>query len=95
MAGMMGNGGGMMGGPSTAESPPPSGLDAAARKGYEFTRKYCSGCHATPSPARHTADEWPAVIGRMERYMRQQGQAVPDGSIRESILKYLGTSSDR
>jgi hypothetical protein len=92
MAGMMGNGG-MMGGPSAAESPPPTKLDAAARKGYEFTRKYCSGCHAMPSPARHTAAEWPAVIDRMARYMRQQGRPMPDASTRESILDYLAKSN--
>ena len=28
-------------------------------------RQRCSACHEVPSPAAHTASEWPAVVGRM------------------------------
>jgi len=30
-----------------------------------FYRQRCSACHEVPSPAAHTASEWPAVVGRM------------------------------
>ncbi len=30
-----------------------------------FYRQSCSACHEVPSPAAHTASEWPAVVGKM------------------------------
>lgn len=30
-----------------------------------FYRQRCSACHEVPSPAAHTASEWPEVVGRM------------------------------
>jgi hypothetical protein len=33
----------------------------------------CGVCHATPDPALHTAEEWPAVIERMSRTIDSAG----------------------
>lgn len=93
-AGMMGHGM-MKSGSSGNSEQSPATLEASVRKGYDFTRAYCSQCHTPPDPERHTASEWPRVITRMEHYMRQQGQAHPNADARQEILKYLTRYASR
>lgn len=93
--GMMG--GGMMGGGMMGGSGPRSGyngnqeqgsaeLNSPAGKLYTQT---CARCHALPNPRQHTADQWPAVVARMEQHMQQARQPLaPEDEIRE-INKFL------
>jgi hypothetical protein len=39
-------------------------------------RLACSQCHTLPDPKRHTAEEWPAVVARMERNMEWMNRVV-------------------
>ena len=90
-------GGGMMGGGMMGGSGPRSGyngnqeqgsaeLNSPAGKLYTQT---CARCHALPNPRQHTADQWPAVVARMEQHMQQARQPLaPEDEIRE-INKFL------
>ncbi len=49
---------------------PPPGIKAedlpdSASRGAQLMNYYCTQCHDLPSPAMHTAEEWPIVAGRM------------------------------
>ncbi len=48
-----------------------------------------SQCHAPPSPAQHSADQWPAVVSRMEHYMARRGGRVPTPEQTKAIEEYL------
>ena len=39
-------------------------------------RVACSQCHALPDPRRHTAEEWPAVVTRMQKNMEWMNRVV-------------------
>jgi cytochrome c553 len=52
-------------------------------------QEICSQCHALPDPARHTSQEWPAVVERMNGYMKSMGKPVPDEQKLRDIVKYL------
>lgn len=39
-------------------------------------RLACKQCHVLPDPQRHTAEEWPAVVARMERNMAWMNRVV-------------------
>lgn len=34
-------------------------------RGARLLERYCSQCHGIPSPGRHAAEEWPAILRRM------------------------------
>ena len=67
---------------------PAQGTDAAAAY-VEF----CGVCHGLPSPAAHSATDWPVVLRRM--WMRTEGLPasynvpVPDANQRVMILDYV------
>ena len=42
----------------------------------EAFRRACGQCHALPDPRRHTAAEWPAVVGRMQQNMEWMNRVV-------------------
>lgn len=48
----------------------PDDLPDPASEGARLLSRYCSQCHAVPSPRLHTADEWPNVVDRMARRMQ-------------------------
>ena len=52
--------------------------DANAPAGESF-RVACGQCHVLPDPRRHTAQEWPAVVARMQKNMEWMNRVV--GSI--------------
>ena len=61
-------------------------LNSPAGKLYTQT---CARCHALPNPRQHTADQWPAVVARMEQHMQQARQPLPpEDEIRE-INRFL------
>jgi len=50
---------------------------------------FCAQCHVPPSPKLHTADEWPAVVRRMEHHrMDARMPPVPDAE-RKTLLAWL------
>jgi hypothetical protein len=65
-------------------------------KGANLESKYCSQCHAPPSPSIHTAKEWSDVTTRMRAHIGDQAQAgatvkVPSAAELDTITEYLGT----
>lgn len=71
----------------------PEDLPAAGSPGAESFERFCTACHALPSPAMHTAGDWPVVARRM--WLRTEnmdpafGVPVPDLGARLTILQYL------
>ncbi len=44
-------------------------LPEAGGQGALLMEEYCTQCHALPGPGRHTAEEWPQVLERMQVLM--------------------------
>ena len=42
----------------------------------EAFRLACNQCHVLPDPKRHTADEWPRVVARMQENMEWMNRVV-------------------
>lgn len=57
--------------------------------GAVVMKENCSSCHAAPSPAVHTAEEWPGVIYRMQEHRRMTGYALIVPEELEPLLDYL------
>ena len=93
--GMMGGGmmgGGMRGGGMMGQTPESNGSQALPdqqSKQAQLFKRYCSQCHALPSPRAHTAQDWPSVVARMKHAMMTQGKAPPDNEQLEEIVEYL------
>lgn len=68
--GMKGHGHGMMGG-CVPSGVTPSALPEPDSEGAKLFSHYCAQCHHLPSPATHSAEEWPAVVSRMIDRMEQ------------------------
>lgn len=47
-------------------------LPDAQSEGARHLALYCAQCHDLPPPAMHGADEWPAIVLRMQTYMAQR-----------------------
>ncbi|HXZ25784.1 MAG TPA: hypothetical protein VEI24_06140, partial [Nitrospiria bacterium] len=102
--GMMGGGPmhgprrGMMGG-CVPSGVAPEALPESDSRGAKMFVRYCAQCHHLPSPATHSAEEWPAaaerMINRMEQYRisrRGMGRIVvqlPTTEERQAIVAYL------
>ena len=75
----------------------PDLLPEPQSQGALLLARYCSQCHNLPGPGTHTADEWPAVVDRMNLRMQMMsgpdmmGMMVesPDESELRAILRYL------
>ncbi|MBX6420447.1 MAG: hypothetical protein IRZ06_05505 [Nevskia sp.] len=52
--------------PSAAAERP---LPASASEGAFLLRRYCTQCHAQPTPALHSANEWQGVAAMMKAHM--------------------------
>ncbi|MFL6574114.1 MAG: hypothetical protein ACJ8G4_20330 [Burkholderiales bacterium] len=46
------------------------------RPSGEAFRTACNQCHVLPDPKRHTADEWPKVVARMQENMEWMNRVV-------------------
>jgi mono/diheme cytochrome c family protein len=77
---------------------PPSGVAAGdlpdpQSRGAQLVIQYCSQCHALPTPAMHSATDWPSVARRMwlrmELLPASVGVQVPPAADRYTILTYL------
>ncbi|WP_078484992.1 hypothetical protein [Solemya pervernicosa gill symbiont] len=56
-------------------------------------QQHCSGCHALPDPAQHSADEWPMVMARMARNREVMKRAPLSPETQLTILAYLQQAS--
>ena len=61
-------------------------LDTPAGKIFQTT---CSQCHAAPTPATHTASEWPRVVLRMKSHIIRTGKSMPNQDSLLQIIEYL------
>ena len=77
---------------------PPAGITAADlpepdAAGAKLVGTYCAQCHDLPSPAMHSATDWPSVVRRMwlrmDRLPESLHVAVPDQGDRNTMLTYL------
>ena len=82
-------GGPMPGGQAATPLPDPDS------QGAKLVSRYCTQCHAEPSPKLHTASEWEAVTSRMETNMQNlrrgnwRGVEIPNDAEMKSILEYM------
>ena len=49
----------------------------------------CAQCHALPSPSMHRAEDWLAVVARMQGNMTLMNRRVIDNEAREAIVRFL------
>ena len=77
---------------------PPPGITAAnlpepGSPGAVALGTYCAQCHELPSPAMHSATDWPSVVRRMwlrmDRLPGNVGIRAPDEGSRAQLLSYL------
>jgi putative ABC transport system substrate-binding protein len=65
--------------------------------GANLMATYCAQCHNLPSPAMHSATDWPSVVRRMwlrmERLPVGLNVQVPDEGGRATMLTYLTTNA--
>jgi cytochrome c5 len=57
--------------------------------GAKVMKEGCSSCHAAPSPAVHTAEEWPNTLYRMQEHRRMNGYALITPEQLGVLLEYL------
>jgi mono/diheme cytochrome c family protein len=60
-----------------------------AYTGEQIYQRACSACHGRPSPSRHTADEWPAVVTRMRENIRKANMIDLTDAQADSVTTYL------
>jgi cytochrome c5 len=63
--------------------------------GARLFAEACSRCHALPDPVQHTPEEWPAVVARMRRHMREMGVAEVTDAQAAAIVAYLQRAARR
>lgn len=77
---------------------PPPGVTAAdlpdpASSGARLVAQHCAQCHELPSPAMHSAIDWPGIARRMWLRMEwlppKLGVKVPSSAGRFAMLDYL------
>jgi len=62
--------------------------------GYQEAKLYCTQCHKLPFQDQHVSAAWPAVISRMENYMRANKRRLPSQQESEAIIKYFQYSQN-
>jgi cytochrome c5 len=71
----------------------PGDLPSPASEGARHIATFCAACHNLPSPAIHSATDWPGVVRRMwlrmDRLPSTFGVAVPSVQQRQVMLDYL------
>jgi len=71
----------------------PADLPEPQSRGAALMAQYCTQCHALPSPAMHSAAEWPAVVRRMwlrvERLPSAEHVRGAELGDRVELLNYL------
>lgn len=64
-------------------------LPAPDSEGAQLMKEFCSDCHAPPSPAAHSAREWPNVVYRMHEHRRMQAYSLMNEQQEAALLDYL------
>lgn len=74
----------------------PEELPDRNSRGAKLLIRYCTSCHNLPSPAMHSAEEWPAIAERMFQRMDMMGgmrmmmsSKAPAPEEQKSIVAYL------
>lgn len=71
----------------------PESLPEPTSAGARLLARYCTQCHALPSPAMHGAVDWPSVARRMwvriDMMHGELGVQVPSSAERIQLLSYL------
>ncbi len=102
--GMMGSG--MMGPGMMGTFPPgidPALLPELHSEGAHLLQVFCTQCHGLPGPGMHTAEDWPAVVKRMNMRMQMMGRMgmmtgrieAPSERELDVILDYLQRHAQR
>jgi cytochrome c2 len=85
----------------------PPGIEAndlpdAQSKGAQLLTLYCAQCHELPAPAMHAAEQWPAVVDRMNQRMQMMSGrgmmhtlSVPSNSELQTLVIYLQKHAQR
>jgi cytochrome c5 len=75
----------------------PENLPEPDGRGARLLVRYCWQCHNLPSPAMHSAAEWPGIADRMfyriDRMSGMMGIESPSQDDRAAILEYLKTNA--
>jgi cytochrome c5 len=72
---------------------PAAALPEPESEGAQLVQRYCTACHAAPTPAIHSATDWPRVARRM--WLRMDGLPAgfaierPTSAERTVVLRYL------
>lgn len=64
--------------------------EAPAGEGGAAYARTCGACHALPDPRQHPADQWPAVVARMERNAQVMGRAWDGQGALQSVAWLQG-----
>lgn len=81
---------------------PPAGVTAAdlpdpGSRGAQIVTSYCVQCHDLPTPAMHSAADWPSIVRRMwlrmERLPDSLALEVPGVGDRVTMLDYLNANA--
>ncbi len=66
----------------------PEGLPDSDSRGAKLLERYCTQCHNLPSPAMHTAEEWPSVEARMINRMEMMSKRgrMTGGMMRRGMM---------
>jgi cytochrome c5 len=71
----------------------PADLPEPGSEGGKYVVEFCVACHNLPSPAIHSATDWPSVVRRMwlrmDRLPPEYGVRVPTPEQRQVTLDYL------
>lgn len=71
----------------------PANLPDPESSGARLLGNYCGQCHALPSPAMHSATDWPRVVRRMwlrmDRLPDSLGIRTADEGERGTLVRYL------
>ncbi|MDA8423161.1 MAG: cytochrome c [Nitrospiraceae bacterium] len=80
----------------------PEALPEPDSRGAKLLSRYCTQCHNLPSPAMHSAVEWPAITNRMFSRMSMMSGMMgmmnvenPSSEERQTIVAYLQAHSMR
>ena len=67
----------------------PRAIPARKTPGALLFASSCSRCHALPDPRLYTAAEWPAIVAKMQGYMKSMGKPVLSDQDKQEIIHYL------
>ncbi len=88
---------GMMGGGMALQSQEQQSLQNSNikdKQGYKQAQITCSQCHATPNPNQYSSSQWPGIISRMQKHIKDFNKKMPNKSALQSIINYYVANSN-